>query len=193
MCLLMLTIWLVQRGLPASSGATLALGTLDKICRIFIAMVNPKRKLEDDCRRFADNDRSSFQSYAPDQRMVSGCLLFVTNGWAEGEGRSVADKTRTSDRHPAFDLVLYPDGDRRRRSGAISQRIYRRRIASEILLVDDRICTHRSLQGVDERFRRSEDVMQRSELTKIGGLDQVKSEKVILQSGGRQHQALIDR
>ena len=35
MCLLMLTIWLVQRGLPATLGATMALGTLMKFLPAF--------------------------------------------------------------------------------------------------------------------------------------------------------------
>ena len=39
------------------------------------------------------------------------------------------------------------------------------------------------LQGLDERFRRGEDVIQQSDLAEISGLSQVKSETIIFQSG----------
>ena len=39
----------------------------------------------------------------------------------------------------------------------------------------------RSLQGVDKRFRGSEDIIEQSDLAKVGKLSEVKTEKIVLQ------------
>ncbi len=82
MCLLMLTIWLVQRGLPASAGATLALGTLTKFLPAFsLPWLIRKGSWKMVVAGLVVTIALGLQYYTPDQRMISGLSTFYHKWW----------------------------------------------------------------------------------------------------------------
>ncbi len=82
MCLLMLTIWLVQRGLPATSGATMALGTLTKFLPAFsLPWLIRKGSWKMVLAGLAVTVALTLHYYTPDYRMISGLSTFYQKWW----------------------------------------------------------------------------------------------------------------
>jgi len=82
MCMLMLTIWLVQRGLPAVSGASLALGTLTKFLPAFsLPWLIRKGSWKMMLAGLIVTIALTLQYYTPDHRMVSGLFAFYSKWW----------------------------------------------------------------------------------------------------------------
>ena len=82
MCLLMLTIWLVQSGLPTLSGAALALGTLTKFLPAFsLPWLIKKGSWKMVLAGLLVTIALGWQYYTPDHRMVSGLLAFYSKWW----------------------------------------------------------------------------------------------------------------
>jgi alpha-1,6-mannosyltransferase len=82
MCFLMFTIWLVQRGLPASAGGTLALGTLTKFLPAFsLPWLIRKGSWKMVLAGLVVTIALTLQYYTPDRRMVSGLFAFYSKWW----------------------------------------------------------------------------------------------------------------